>query len=58
MRVDAGNPAGRVLDAAIAIAGGAPKRQNKSGGVSHALIYWPLIHELREALDDLGIDWR
>jgi hypothetical protein len=41
-------PAGRVLDAAIAVADAAPKKRGKY--VTGALIYWPLIIELREAL--------
>jgi hypothetical protein len=49
-------PAGRVLDAAIAIARAAPARRGQY--VSHAKIYWPRIEELRAALDALGIDWR
>ena len=49
-------PAGRVLDAADGIAANAPARQGKF--VTDALIYWPHIHELRAALDEMGIEWR
>lgn len=48
--------AGRVLDVAVKIAHDAPKKQGQY--VSHALIYWDDIHELRAALDELGIEWR
>lgn len=47
---------GRVLDAAIAVARQAPARRGKY--VSHAKIYWPVIEELRAALDALGVEWR
>ncbi len=50
------DPAGRVLDAAIAVARQAPARRGTY--VSHAMIYWPAIEELRAALDALGIEWR
>jgi len=53
---DTPNAAGRVLDAAIAVAEGAPAKRGQY--VSHALIYWPMIDELRAALDDMGIEWR
>jgi hypothetical protein len=49
-------PAARVLDAAINVAASAPAKRGQF--VSSALIYWPLIEELRAALDDLGIDWK
>jgi signal recognition particle subunit SEC65 len=33
-----------------------PKKKGQS--VSSAQVYWPLIDELRDALDELGIEWR
>lgn len=48
--------AGRVLDVATKIARDAPLKQGQY--VSHAKVYWPDIHELRAALDELGIEWR
>jgi hypothetical protein len=48
--------AARVLDAAIAVAAAAPAKQGQH--VTSAHIYWPLIHELRAALDEMGIEWR
>jgi hypothetical protein len=53
---DASQAAAKVLDTAIAIARDAPARRGSY--VSHAKIYWPLIQELRAALDALGIEWR
>jgi signal recognition particle subunit SEC65 len=50
------NPAARVLDAALQVARDAPKRRGKY--VSHALVYWPHIETLREALEALGVEWR
>lgn len=51
------NPAaGRVLDAAIAVAAAAPAKRGTY--VTKAGVYWPLIDELRDALDALGIEWR
>ena len=50
------DPAARVLDVACKIAHNAPVKQGKY--VSGALIYWPLIHQLRDALDALGVEWR
>lgn len=52
---ETGGP-GRVLDAAIAIAAYPPRTQGQY--VSNAGVYWPLIHELRAALDELGVEWR
>jgi hypothetical protein len=49
-------PAARVLDAALRIARNAPATRGTY--VSHARIYWPLIEELRAALDALGVEWR
>jgi hypothetical protein len=49
-------PASRLLDLATEIAVYAPKRQGQN--VHTAGISWRLIHELREALDAMGIDWR
>jgi len=49
-------PAARVLDAALRIARNAPARRGTY--VSHAKIHWPLIEELRAALDALGVEWR
>ena len=48
-------PANRVLDAAVAVARSAPAKQGQN--VSHAKVYWPYIHELRAALEALGIEW-
>jgi hypothetical protein len=48
--------AATVLDAAIAVARAAPRRRGTY--VSHTKIYWPLIEDLRAALDALDIDWR
>jgi signal recognition particle subunit SEC65 len=48
--------AARVLDAAIKVAAYPPKKKGQS--VSSAQVYWPLIDELRDALDELGIEWR
>lgn len=53
---DADRAAGRVLDAAIQVARNAPAR--RGGYVSKALVYWPYIEELRDALDALGIEWQ
>lgn len=50
------SPAGRVLDVAIKIARDAPAKQGQY--VSHAKVYWGDIHELRAALDALGVEWR
>jgi hypothetical protein len=46
----------RLLDLAIEIAVYAPKKQGKY--VHAAGISWKLIHELRDALDAVGVDWR
>jgi len=52
----ADSPASQLLDVAVAIAGYAPKRQNK---YTHcANVSWKLIHELRDALDAVGVEWR
>lgn len=51
-----GDAAGRVLDVAAKIARDAPKKRGQY--VSHALVYWNDINDLRDALDALGIDWR
>ena len=48
--------AGRVLDAAIAVAAYPPKKKGQY--VHSAGVYWPLIDELRAALDDMGVEWR
>lgn len=48
--------ADRLMDVAIKIAHDAPKKQGQY--VSHALVYWDDIHELRACLDALGIEWR
>jgi hypothetical protein len=45
-----------VLDAAIKIAADAPARQGQY--VTHAKVWWGDIHELRAALDEMGIEWR
>lgn len=52
----ANSPAARVLDAAIAVADYAPPKRGQF--VTSAQIYWPLIEELRSALDAMDIDWR
>lgn len=46
----------RLLDVVVKIAHDAPKKRGQN--VSHALVYWPDIIKLREALDALGIEWR
>jgi hypothetical protein len=56
MAADEHDPVTRVLAAAITIARRAPQRRGSY--VSHALIPWPLIEELREALDAGGVEWR
>lgn len=48
--------AARTLDAAIAVAAYAPMKRGQY--VTSAQIYWPLITELRDALDEMGIEWR
>ena len=48
--------AGRVLDVAIMIARRAPAKQGTN--VFAAQIPWALIHELRQALDDLDVPWK
>lgn len=54
--MSADDPAGRVIDAARAVAAYPPRKPGQY--VSKAGVYWPLIIELRDALDALGIDWR
>ncbi len=49
-------PAARVLDAAVGVAQAAPAKPGRY--VFAAQIPWTRIHELREALDALGIEWR
>ena len=49
-------PASRVLDVAVKIAADAPARKGQY--VSHCLVYWDDIVELRDSLDALGIEWR
>jgi hypothetical protein len=49
-------PAGRVLDAATAIANRAPVAPGKY--VTDAKIPWRLIRELRDALDAMEVEWR
>lgn len=49
-------PAGSVLDAAVAIAAAAPAKPGSH--VFASAIPWGRIHELRDALDALGIEWR
>ena len=51
-----GTPEYRLWLAAIDVAASPPLKQGKYAG--NAGVYWPLIHELREALDELGVDWR
>jgi hypothetical protein len=48
--------AARLMDAAIAVADYAPAKRGQH--VSSAQIYWPLIIELRAALDAMGVEWR
>ena len=48
--------AARILDTAVLIARRAPKRQGKY--TYSAQIPWKLIHELRAALDAVGVEWR
>lgn len=45
-----------LFDTMIQIAAAAPKKPGQY--VSNAGIPWRLITELRETLDDLGIEWR
>lgn len=52
----AADPAARVLNAAVTIARHSTARQGKY--VSHARVYWPELRELRDALDELGVEWR
>ena len=49
-------PAQRVLDIAVKIAHDAPRKRGQY--VSSALVYWPDIIELREALEELGVEWK
>jgi hypothetical protein len=49
-------PAERLLDAAVAIARNAPAGHGAT--VSHTLVYWPRVEELRDALDAMGVEWR
>lgn len=44
------------LIAALEVAVNAPTKQHKHS--SEARVRWQLIHRLRDAFDDLGIDWR
>ena len=56
MRPAKGTPEYNLWLAAIDISIAAPM---KKGSYSHsAQIPWTMIHALRDALDDLGIDWR
>lgn len=51
-----GTPEYDLWIAAIEIAANAPLKQGEN--VSSAKISWPLIDQLRQALDELGLDWR
>lgn len=46
----------RVMEAAIAVAASPPAKRGQY--VTGAKVYWPLIEELRAALDERGIEWR
>lgn len=48
--------ASKLLDTVIAIAAAAPKKQGQH--VYSAQVPWALIHQLRERLDAMGIEWR
>ena len=50
------SPAARLMDVAIKIAHDAPKKKGQY--VSHALVYWGDLTELRAALDAMDIEWR
>lgn len=45
----------RVIAAAKAIAAAAPATHSQYTATSH--VAWPLLHELRDALTEAGIDW-
>ena len=51
-----GTPEWALWIAAIEVATGAPLKRGTS--VASAQVLWSRIEALREALDDLGIDWR
>lgn len=46
----------RVIVAAVELVGWAPPKPNP--GTRHAMIHWSVIHELRDALDAAGYEWR
>lgn len=48
--------AARLLEAAIRVAAYPPSKPGTY--VSKAQVYWPLIQELRDALDAYGIEWQ
>jgi hypothetical protein len=55
-RPEKGTPEYGLWIAAIEIAASAPLHQGQNVGV--AQVPWPRIHELRQALDELELDWR
>jgi hypothetical protein len=53
-----GEPEYPVWIAAIDVATSPPRRANRSGGVTHALVPWDEIEKLRAALEDADVNWR
>jgi hypothetical protein len=45
----------RVIAAAVAIAAASPATHSRYTASAH--VAWPLLHELRDALTEAGIDW-